>query len=499
MKNIIKITIIATMILVSSCEDFLQIDPQSGQVTESSFFKTEKDFDSFMFGAYAEYTGHFNNSGIVMPLFIGGQIMQDIIYTDQSTKELASYMSPSNGDFVDHWKTNYSVISKVNLILAKLPDAPIDSDLKPKLEAEAKFLRGFAYYHLANAYGNLPLITTTYEASQGNMSCTPETEVWELVISDLAFASKYLPTNSELESNSIGRATKGAAFAFLAASYMNTKDWANAEKASIDLMNLGEYGLLPNVRDVFNPDAPNTRESIFEIQERLIKDNQIDWGGPAPARGSTLPTDTAPQNIGGFWAPGGGWGGFTANRKLADSFDPADERRTKLMVIPGERYKGSRMSATLTIPLFPRWDKSAWTTKYWVGPNPAGSGASYLSDSNIIAMRYAEFLLNYSEILFELGKTDQAYLQLNKIRDRAKLPALVASGDRDTFITALMKERRWELNYEPNLWYHFMRTRTAADYLQNEYGITMNEAWNKFPIPQSEIDQNPNLCQNVGY
>jgi hypothetical protein len=499
MKNIIKITIVAAMILVSSCEDFLEIDPQTGQVTDAAYFKTKEDFEAYLFGAYAECTGHFNNSGIVMPLHIGGEIMQDIIYTDQSTKELVSYMSPSNKAFIGLWKTNYNVIAKSNLVLDKLADAPINNSIKPMIEAEAKFLRGFAYYHLASAFGNVPLITKIYETSQNSMECSTEAEVLALVISDLTYASQILPTKSGWGSENLGRATKGAAYAFLAAAYMQAKEWAKAEKASVDLMNLGGYRLLSDVRDVFNPDSPNSDESIFEIQQRLIKDNQIDWGGPAPTRGSTLPVDTAPQNIGSFWAPGGGWGGFSANRKLADSFEPGDERRTKLMVIPGESYRGSRMSATLTIPVVPRWDKSAWSTKYWVGPNPAGSGASYLSDSNIIAMRYAEFLLNYSEILFELGKTDQAYDQLNKIRDRAKLPALVSSGDKATFMTALMKERRWELNFEPNLWYHFMRTGIAADFLQNEYGITMDPAWNKFPIPQSEIDQNPNLCQNPGY
>jgi hypothetical protein len=157
------------------------------------------------------------------------------------------------------------------------------------------------------------------------------------------------------------------------------------------------------------------------------------------------------------------------------------------------------MSATLNMPIRAKWDRSAWSTKYWVGPNPGGSGASYLSDANIIAMRYAEVILNYAEILFNKGNTTGAYVQLNRIRVRANLLPLPTSADADVFMTALMKERRWELNYEPNLWYHYMRTGTAGAYLENEQGITMDPAWNKFPIPQSERDQNPNLCQNSGY
>jgi hypothetical protein len=497
MKNII-ISMVAILIFTSSCKDFLTIEPQNGKVTDAQFFKTKEDFEKYIFGTYAVYNGHLNNEGIVMSLFMGGEIMQDIVYTDQKPKDVVEYMSPSNLEFLRLWRTNYKVVTKANLILDKLPDSPIDDKDKILFEAEARFLRGFAYYHLASAFSNVPLITEPYHTSQNHMSCSPESEIWNQVIEDLSYAAEYLPGRNEWDEANVGRATKGAAYAFLAVAYMNTKNWTKAEKATTDLIALGEYELLPDVRQVFNPDRPNTRESLFEIQFRFVSDADIDWGqGPLP--GTTINIDTAPQGIGSKWAPGGGWGGFTANRKLANSFDPRDERRTKLMVIPGEKYKGLRMTDTLTVPLKSKWDKSAWTTKYWVGPNPAGSGATYFSDNNIIAMRYAEVLLNYAEILFQNGKTNQAYDQLNLVRARVKLDPLTVSPDYKTFITDLMNERRWELNFEPNLWYHYMRTETAADYFKNEQDIIMNPAWITFPIPQAEIDQNPNLCQNEGY
>ena len=114
-------------------------------------------------------------------------------------------------------------------------------------------------------------------------------------------------------------------------------------------------------------------------------------------------------------------------------------------------------------------------------------------------MRYAEFLLNYSEILFMKGKTTEGYVQMNLVRKRAKLPDLAAQTDQAVFMKALMSERRHELNFEPNLWFHYTRTKTAASFLLQEYGVTMNPAWYKFPVPQSERDQNQNLCQNEGY
>jgi len=189
---------------------------------------------------------------------------------------------------------------------------------------------------------------------------------------------------------------------------------------------------------------------------------------------------------------------MTANIKLADSFEPGDDRRAKLILASGEDYEGELMTATLTLPDSPAWDKSCFSTKYWYGPSDV-AGADYLFRTNVPVMRYAEFLLNYSEILFKQGKTAQAYDQLNLVRARALLADLPAQTDEATFMTALMKERRAELNFECNLWYHYTRTGTAANFLQSEHGVTWNAAWSKLPVPQAERDQNPNLCQNTGY
>jgi hypothetical protein len=114
-------------------------------------------------------------------------------------------------------------------------------------------------------------------------------------------------------------------------------------------------------------------------------------------------------------------------------------------------------------------------------------------------MRYSEFLLNYAEILFELAKPIEAYAQLNAVRTRAKLRERRVSTDKEVFMQTLMNERRWELGMEPNIWFHYTRTERAATFLASEYGVTFNPAWFRFPIPQRDRNQNPNLCQNPGY
>lgn len=418
-----------------------------------------------------------------------------MVGSDETPKDLGAYMTSSNTIFSNYWSTLYRIATKTNVVLDAVAVAPVSvpDSAKAQIEGEAKFLRGFAYFMLARAFGNIPMPLKGYEPSQNSLECTPEAQVWDQVINDLSDASQKLPTRAGWGANNLGRATRASALAYLANAYMYKKDWANAAKASQNLIAVGEHRLLPDVRRVFSEASENTEESIFEVQYRDVSDGVIAWGSQ-PENGSVLDEWSAPRNIGDQYATAGGWGESVLKKKVADAYEPGDDRRKKLLVTVGDKYKGERMKDTLLVPANVSQAKSAFSTKFWLGPEKG-----YFNGQNVSVMRYAEFLLNYAEILFEQGKTADAYAQLNLVRNRAKLPAKAVSSDKETFMTTLMKERRAELIYEPNLWFHFTRTGRAAKFVQDEYGVTFNPNWNKFPVPQTDRDQNPKLCQNPGY
>lgn len=490
---IILLSLIAVSCVVLSCKDtFLESQPQDGSLTDVTVFTKKEDFEAFIFGAYHEmqYNSASGNIWIILP----GYISQDLVGVDELPKPLGSLMTPGDGSIADYWINLYKVVGRVNTVLDELPEATLLSEEeKIRLEAEAKFLRGFAYFMLARAWGSVPVLLTPYTIEHNSITCTPESQVWDQVILDLKYAAENLPTPAEWGDENIGRATQGAALAYLANAYMYKKNWTEAEGASLDLMALDIYSLVPEVREIFSQDNENNEESIFEIQYRDVANGAFDWSGQ-PNNGHLLNEVTAPRSIGITYAPYGGWGETIMNIKLAESFEPGDKRRTELIKTVGETYFGEKMTEPVTIPADIVQPNSAFSTKYWLGPLNI-----YLGGQNLPQMRYAEFLLNYAEILFELGKTTEAYQQLNKVRNRAGLTDRVTSADRETFLTDLMNERRWELNFEPNVWFHYTRTGRAASFLQDEYGITFNSAWNYLPIPQRERDQNPNLCQNDGY
>ncbi len=476
---------------VSCKEKFLESLPQNGTFTDASVFQKKADFDSYLFGAYTELQDYSALNAIIVPGFVS----QDLVAVDEKPKVLPSYLTPGNGDISSIWGRFYKVVGRANLVLDKLATAPTsiaDAD-KTRLEGEAKFLRGYAYFLLTRAFGSIPMPLKPYDASQNSLECTPEAQAWDQVIKDLTEASQKLPRRADWGADNLGRATKGSALAYLANAQMYKKAWAEATKASQDLIALGDYNLLPDVRTVFSAKTDNNDESIFEMQYRRVENGNFVWSGQ-PNNGNLLNEWTSPRNLGDVYAPFGGWGETIMSRKLADSFEKGDLRRSKLVVAPGETYQGEAMTKPVTIPLTITQNKSAFSTKYWLGIDDA-----YLGGQNLPQMRYAEFLLNYAEILFESGKTAEAYQQLNAVRKRAGLPDRPVQADKEVFLTALMKERRWELNFEPNLWFHYTRTGRAAKFITDEYGLTFNPAWNKFPIPQADRDQNPKLCQNEGY
>ncbi|MGJ1197877.1 RagB/SusD family nutrient uptake outer membrane protein [Sphingobacterium spiritivorum] len=110
-----------------------------------------------------------------------------------------------------------------------------------------------------------------------------------------------------------------------------------------------------------------------------------------------------------------------------------------------------------------------------------------------------------------MGRSEEALAPLNKIRDRVDLPALDIQN-KDALLRAILNERRLEFAFEGDRWYSLQRTGMLQSTMDNlkeyrlicggngtlmNYGMNDNRVW--LPIPQSELNRNPNLVQNPGY
>ncbi|MEP7277171.1 MAG: RagB/SusD family nutrient uptake outer membrane protein [Bacteroidota bacterium] len=501
--TMLLLTIITLLGLWSCKKSFFDAASVDGSITDASAFKTKPDYEKALIGAYASLSE--GNVGGDLWVAVPGWISQDWVDNTLKPKPIENYMNTGASQFLDYWTGLYKIVGSANLEIDKVATAPegiLTDNEKSSLSAQAKFLRGWAYFMLARAYGDVPMPLNAYTAEQNSLSCTPNADVFKQVVKDLTEAAAVLPELNDWSADDRGRATKGAALAYLANAQMYLKDWTNADKASTDLfaLNKPKYELAADIHAPFSVlkknDDDYKKENIFEVQYREKAGDNFYWGD-VPNGGQLLAGSTSPRDVGNDWASWGGWGEDMINKKLVDAYDTADKRRKQLVKLRGESYKGELMATTMG----PNdWGTNAaaqkdvgYSTKYWLG-NDGGT----LAPQNLPMMRFAEVLLNYAEILFMESKPTEAYAALNQVRARANVPALLVSATPAVFMADLMRERRFELIFEPNLWFHYTRTETAAAFLQTVYGITWQKKWSHFPIPDRERSVNPNLCSN-GY
>jgi starch-binding outer membrane protein, SusD/RagB family len=106
-----------------------------------------------------------------------------------------------------------------------------------------------------------------------------------------------------------------------------------------------------------------------------------------------------------------------------------------------------------------------------------------------------------AESLCELNSLQEAIVPLNKVRHRAGVGDITVTTQEDLRNT-IRKERRIELAFEGNRWFDIIRYDNGAYAKQFMHGIGKTNFTAKhllLPIPQKEIDANPNLTQNAGY
>lgn len=525
MKNIFKITLIFSLMSLVSCEEFLKEDPP-GLNTSASSFKTESDAWAALNGVYEVLKTFGINAGQSSGatwLYSMTECADDMIYRAKNTqvRDITNFgFTPSNIMLLTAWYHNYNGIARANNVLENVDRVPMSDALKTRIKSEARFMRGFYHFYLVRLFGDIPLVINFMQTAE-LIPRTPTAEVYQSIISDFEFAYENLPLKGETD---IGRATKGAAGAFLAKVYLTRKDWSNASAWAKKVIDLEDYTLEPNIMDYFDDNKKEENdEAIFEAQ--AMHDEAYKGSLFRYMNQQQIPENSAVE---GHIITGAPMQTFHASWDLFFSYEPDDIRRTGLMhVIAWKRVVWPpEQLDSLDYP---------WTYKYRttsVAPTPYAP--------NFPLMRYADVLLMYAESLNEENKTSEAYPWINMVRrrafglpvDQASAKDLTAGLSQSDFREELYKERRRELACEGHRWFDLVRTgrlvstmNAFAARLEREYTdpslsvmsrLTpgkvlfkrnnthyivnpVSEKHNLYPIPQLEIDGNPLLEQNPGY
>lgn len=471
---------LAALLLVS-CSDFLEEQPQSFQTAES-FYKTAADATAAVNGLYVGLrdAGYYGQRVWELSDINADQGRLLSTNGDNDLRELDNLVySPTNTRFLAWWTAIYTNVNRTNSAIANLPRVPMDAALKARLLGEAKFLRALAYFDLVRAYGDVPLYDQpTTDLTQISKARDKAETVYQLIINDLKEAETALPWS--YTAADAGRATRGAAKTLLAKVYLTRRDWANAAPKAKEVIDSKTYSLFPDYADLFRPVNKNGREQIFSVQYKVNE------------AGSTYTAHFTPLYV-KLPLPGtvAGIGTFEVEPAFYRAM-PNNYRKTVSMDSTYLDYRTNR-----TVGFYP-------VARKYLDPTMAGQ---FNSDLNWMVLRYADVLLMYAEALNEQsGPTADAYEAINQVRRRARAvgtpnaqPAAqypdLQNLSQTAFRQAVEDERNWELCFEGHRRWDLLRTNRFIDVMKAS-GKNATAASLLFPLPQNELLKNPNLTQN---
>ncbi len=482
-----KLSVLSFLLLISCESGFLDETPYDF-LSPANFYKTKDDALAAVTAAYSRLKdgGYYQ---LYYWMLADGATDQMTVNSNKDWEfelNLHTFV-PTSRAIILGFEGISKTINAANVVIKYVPDINMDENLKNRLVAEAKFLRALAYYNLAGAWGGVPLVTDVTEELNPQTLQIPrasQQEVFNQVIMDLEEAELDLPISYDVEN--VGRATKGAAKALMARTYLYMKNWELAAKKAKEVMDMGVYDLFVDYQDVWDIENENGIEHIFSVQRDCALEIQSGTGFHSRI------FFYAPRGLNVL--PGGEGADWKASLKFYNAF-PNDYRKDVTFLTEWTYPDG-------TVKEF---SPTCW--KYY-DPNMCGRSRSSNNDP---VLRYADVLLIYAEAVNELnGPTQAAYEAINKVRRRARgvgttyekpeevLPDL-ENLTKDQFRNAVYDERNWELCFEGIRRYDLVRTdmyqQAISDYLGREV-----EAYRKFfPIPLTAIEKNPALEQNSGY
>lgn len=435
----------------TSCKKFVELGAPPTQVLLEDAFKTDATAQSAVLGMYTFANASAN--GLLTHLhFYPGISSDELQYNaaDASIQEIAgNAILPTNGYVATAWSIPYQLIKNANNAISGLEkSATLTASVKSQLLGEAKFMRAFAYFHLVNLFGGVPLVLTDdYDAfNKALLPRTSASEVYKQIVKDLTEAKALLPT--AYVGTLRGRINKHTATAMLARVYLYQKDYTNAEVQATEVIASGAYNLSAPGSAFVN----TSNEIIWQIGN--IPGFSVQ-GAAYVTAATVIPT-------------------YTLTDVTYRSFESNDLRRTNWTVtktIAGKAYYG--------------------ITKYKLN---TGTGNEY----NVV-FRLAELYLIRAEARAQLNIVADARADVNTVRSRAGLPNLGTALTQPELLLAVEQERKVELFGEwGHRWFDLKRTNRAAALLA-ALKPALNATAELFPVPQTQMIINQNLIQNPGY
>ena len=495
-KNIIMGFVIT--IGLASCES-LEVEPE-GFYSEDNFYNSVEDAQASLYYAYDALT----LVSYAPVTFYLAELSTDncLVKPDEGADAQAFVnweVTSQNELLTQFYRSCYIAINRANAVIENVEGRGFNETDEKRLLGEALFLRAYSHFNAVKAFGLAPLQTSLIDQLNETTASLPENmdQVYSFLIDDLTRAVDYLDINREP-----GLADKVAAQALLSKVYLfaaSAKESGVPEYSSLTgsvddlyakaaeysgyvLNGQSEYSHDLDLQNIYNVEKPNGPEHIFIMSMDRSGTSEGDYSKLSkyflPWLGGA--TVYLKNNDDTFLPTHDGWGVFQTTDKLYSSFDPADKRRTELIVSEVFDETGNSLGTVSDGTV-----QYAFTRKY-IDPNFEGDKTS----TRPYLIRYSDIQLVYAE-----AKADNDGLeQYNQIRRRAGVDELPSLGglSKDGFRDLVIEERQRELAYEGDRLWDLRRKNIVQQEVTEAAGLSPSAAA-FYPIPQREIDLNPNI------
>jgi hypothetical protein len=540
MKELKIITLVTVVLGFTACSDFLDPDPRE-KYTEMDAWKSVENTYLYINGfykpiyeygpyglKYAEVSMHDGFSDI---LRYGANVMGGS-GGDVNKVVYSGNISPAT-NLLSDYTYEYNRIRRINEFLyGLLTYAKYDEKVVTLMAAQARFFRAYLHFMLIRNHGSIVIRDYIDGPNEAFKARSSESECWDFIEKELDFAAENLP--DEWDKDNFGRLTKGAVYGFKSRAMLYARRWDKAAEAAQKVIDKEGtlYDLLPEYADVFKqPDLFKETVLGYRFHGQLTHSIQFDKlyspSGDFDLENADIKCLAVPtqEMIDSYYMADGTKFDWDNPAHSANPYQSREARFYASVLYNGAPWKGR------TIETFVGGKdgfKEFGTANH---PNTTTTGyyIRKLLDERVTDMtkrgttvwsevRYAEVLLNQAEALNESGKPNEALKPLNKVRRRAQLPDITESNQAN-LRQIIREERKIELAFEGQRYWDLRRWRIALEILGGKrmHGmkITKNaddtftyeivdcdgknrffeERYYQFPIPLSEIQNNPECKQ----
>ncbi|WP_041738467.1 RagB/SusD family nutrient uptake outer membrane protein [Echinicola vietnamensis] len=499
-KNNIIASAMALLTLGACSDSFLEIQPK-GTNLEANYYQNQQEAYNGLVAIY-DVVGWTGNGFVTKQNalnaasddhYAGGGGPTDIT----PLQVWSNYtLDPATGPQGELWSKGFSGVFRANVLLQKLPEVPMDENLKARYTAETQFLRAYFYFDLVRLFENIPLLTSPVPTSEMyDVPQTDPTTVYQQIESDLHAAIQTLPATVDLATEA-GRATIGMARALLGKVYLHQEkfDLAAQEFAAVNGTpgETSQYGykLLDNFADLWVVDNKFNSESIFEIN--FTNQSNGDWGCVGCTEGNVLNIMVGPRGYNAISpdAPDfvSGWSFLPFTEEFFSTIQ-GDPRSHATVANLDSLEKAGAVT----------YEKGYMNTGYFLkkfagreADRSTGGGVMELNfRQNMYEIRLADtYLLEAEALIRGGGDSGRAQQLMDAVRARVGLSPIPAT------LENILIERRIELAGEGHRWFDLIRNGIAADEL-SEKGFVSGKH-EILPIPLLELD-NTLIEQNQEY